>query len=178
MATSGSPSTMVTGSAASHRWGSSPSSPSPASETPPVSRPGPDGNMWFTEAGSVNSIGRVTPAGSIAEYPIPTADSDPAGITVGPDMSIWFTELSSNKVGRLSNLTGGGNLNSSTGSAVVTPVVGMPCTTDTDCVGSGKACGGDVCSSKLHACVLASSGDPRNMHLGCEVLVRERGRDL
>jgi hypothetical protein len=116
--------------------------------------------MWFTEAGSVNSIGRVTPAGSIAEYPIPTADSDPAGITVGPDMSIWFTELSANKVGRLSNLTGGGNLNSSTGSAAATPVVGMPCTTDTDCVGSGKACGGDVCSSKLHVCVLASSGDP------------------
>jgi virginiamycin B lyase len=121
---------------------------------------GPDGNLWFTEAGTVNSIGRVTPAGGIAEYPIPTPDSDPAGITVGPDMNLWFTELSANKIGRLSNLAGGGTLNSGTGGAGSTPMLGMPCTNDTDCVGTGKACGGDVCSSKEHVCVLANSGDP------------------
>jgi streptogramin lyase len=69
---------------------------------------GPDGNVWYTEAGSANAIGRVTPAGAISEYPLPTPDCDPDGIAVGPDKNIWFTELSTNKIGRISNLTGGG----------------------------------------------------------------------
>jgi len=39
---------------------------------------------------------------------------------------------------------------------------GKTCTDDTDCVESGKACGGNVCSWKVtpHACVLAIKGDP------------------
>src|SRR2546422_641204 len=41
--------------------------------------PGPDGNLWFTEARS-NNIGRITPTGTFAEFPIPTADSEPIGI--------------------------------------------------------------------------------------------------
>jgi streptogramin lyase len=123
---------------------------------------GPDGNLWFVEPGAVNAIGRITPSGGISEYVIPTANSDPTGITVGPDGNLWFTELSANKIGRISNLTGGGNLQSSMPSAgAPPPVVGSTCTTDADCVGSGKACGGDVCSYKMtpHVCVLANSGD-------------------
>src|SRR5262249_11211114 len=34
--------------------------------------------------------GRITPAGAIAEFPIPTPGSFPAGITAGPDGNLWF----------------------------------------------------------------------------------------
>jgi virginiamycin B lyase len=56
--------------------------------------------MWFTE--SVGKIGRITTAGVVtAEYPIPTASSDPLGLTVGPDGALWFTETNSKKIGRM-----------------------------------------------------------------------------
>jgi hypothetical protein len=61
---------------------------------------GPDGNLWFTER-KANKIGRITPQGVIAEFPVPTADSEPAAICVGPDGNIWFTESKAAKVGRL-----------------------------------------------------------------------------
>ena len=120
--------------------------------------------MWFTEAGSANSIARATPDGSIAEYLVPTASADPTGIALGPDGNLWFTELSANKIGRVSNLSGGGTVKSSTGtvSGDAPLTDGKTCTNDTDCVESGKACGGDVCSFKVtpHVCVLATSADP------------------
>jgi virginiamycin B lyase len=53
---------------------------------------GPDGNLWFTEYGG-NKIGRITTAGVITEFPIPTDDSEPWGITSGPDGNLWFTEF-------------------------------------------------------------------------------------
>jgi len=52
--------------------------------------PGPDGALWFTERptiGTTGKIGRITAAGSIAEYP-----GGAAGITAGPDGAMWFTE--------------------------------------------------------------------------------------
>ena len=61
---------------------------------------GPDGNLWFTEAGG-NKIGRITPTGSITEYPVPTANSYPYGIAAGPDGNLWFTEWFGNKIGRI-----------------------------------------------------------------------------
>jgi virginiamycin B lyase len=36
----------------------------------------------------------------ITEYPVPTVNSDPAGIAAGPDGALWFTE-SINKIGRI-----------------------------------------------------------------------------
>jgi streptogramin lyase len=39
--------------------------------------------------------------GTISEYPIPTADSTPRGITTGPDGRLWFTEYFGNKIGRI-----------------------------------------------------------------------------
>src|SRR5262249_16589038 len=40
---------------------------------------GPDGNLWFTEAGGLPShtdrIGRITPSGVITEFPLPIANS-------------------------------------------------------------------------------------------------------
>jgi len=72
---------------------------------------GSDGALWFTEAGNVSKIGRMTTAGVLTEYATPS----PAGffnnegsITSGPDGSLWFTEPSANKIGRLdpTRLTG------------------------------------------------------------------------
>jgi hypothetical protein len=37
---------------------------------------GPDGALWFTEF-NANQIGRITPAGSITEYAVPTFDGEP-----------------------------------------------------------------------------------------------------
>jgi hypothetical protein len=109
-----------------------------------------------------NAIGRCTPMGGISEYPIPTANTDVEGITAGPDKNLWFAETDSEKIGRISNLTGGGNLNSATGAFGTTLTTSGPCTKDIDCVSSGKACGGDVCSHKgaTPACVFAVTGDP------------------
>lgn len=60
---------------------------------------GPDGNIWFTIAGA-NQIGRMTPAGALTRFPIPTANSSPIDITTGPDGNLWFTEFSG-RVGRI-----------------------------------------------------------------------------
>ena len=60
---------------------------------------GSDGNLWFTEM--VGKIGRITPAGVITEFPIPTAGSFPQSIAGGPDGALWFTENGKNKIGRV-----------------------------------------------------------------------------
>src|SRR6266850_1889712 len=107
---------------------------------------GADGNVWFTEAGGANAIGRVTPLGGVSEYAVPTSGSDPTSITAGPDMNLWFSELSTNKIGRISSLAGGGTLASSDVSTMAPLSGNMMCTKDSECGASGKACGGDVCS--------------------------------
>jgi virginiamycin B lyase len=58
---------------------------------------GPDGNMWFTEAGA-KQVGVVTPTGAITEY---TTSSYNGGITVGSDGALWFT--TGIGVGRITN---------------------------------------------------------------------------
>ena len=35
---------------------------------------GPDGNLWFAETNG-NRIGKITPSGTLTEYPIPTSHS-------------------------------------------------------------------------------------------------------
>jgi streptogramin lyase len=66
---------------------------------------GPDGNLWFDEGFPAilpgvlppDRIGRITPAGAITEFPLPTDYTivayNPA-LTVGPDGNLWFTDLS------------------------------------------------------------------------------------
>src|SRR5205085_12232653 len=53
---------------------------------------GPDGNTWFLN-GSVKSVGRITPAGALTMFPLPTT---PAifldSIVAGQDGNLWFTE--------------------------------------------------------------------------------------
>jgi streptogramin lyase len=58
---------------------------------------GPDGNLWFTEP-FANDVGRVTPAGTVTEFPVPTQGALPWGIVAGTDGKLWFTELSPTQI--------------------------------------------------------------------------------
>ena len=61
--------------------------------------PGPDGNLWFAED---FAIGRVTPAGSVQEFPLDVEQDSPAfGIAAGPDHALWFTEPGGDRIGRV-----------------------------------------------------------------------------
>jgi streptogramin lyase len=75
---------------------------------------GPDGNIWFTEHAftfggpkgpNIGKIGRITPAGVITEFAIPSTDSQPGDIAAGPDGALWFTDESQfpeqGKIGRI-----------------------------------------------------------------------------
>src|SRR5688572_7121457 len=61
---------------------------------------GPDGNLWFVLQES-NQIGRITPAGVVTEFPIPTAESLPQSIALGVDGNLWFTEAKAGQIGRI-----------------------------------------------------------------------------
>ena len=50
---------------------------------------GPDGNIWFNEEGG--KIGKITPAGVVIEFPVPTTTETPSSITAGADGNLWFT---------------------------------------------------------------------------------------
>ena len=60
---------------------------------------GPDGALWFTETSSSDGspfhvrggIGRITTAGELSLFSIPSIPSD---ITAGPDGALWYTTLS------------------------------------------------------------------------------------
>ncbi len=69
----------------------SPTTPAPASTTRTAITAGPDGALWFTNAGN-NSIGRITTAGVVTNY-TGTGIIDPEGITAGPDGALWFTNV-------------------------------------------------------------------------------------
>jgi streptogramin lyase len=56
--------------------------------------------LWFTET-AANRVAQVTTDGDIFEYAIPTAVSQPIGITHGPDGAVWFAEFAANTIGRL-----------------------------------------------------------------------------
>ncbi len=59
---------------------------------------GPDGALWFTDGGD-ESIGRITTAGQVSEYPIATATpSSPQGI-VSAGGQLWFVEAALDALG-------------------------------------------------------------------------------
>jgi streptogramin lyase len=60
---------------------------------------GADGNLWFAETSG--AIGRMTPSGSLTEFPIATPSSFPLFIALGPDGNLWFTEELAGKIGRI-----------------------------------------------------------------------------
>ncbi len=63
----------------------------------------PDGNLWFTEGKPSGippfvvytnaEIGRVTPSGVVATFPLAYGYSAPRALTLGPDGNLWFTEF-------------------------------------------------------------------------------------
>jgi hypothetical protein len=61
--------------------------------------------MWFTDDGhdreGHNLIGRITPGGSVSEFPISTQGADPVAIALGSEGNMWFTEPGVSKVGRI-----------------------------------------------------------------------------
>jgi streptogramin lyase len=63
---------------------------------------GPDGNIWFTVGGpnETGVVGRLTPGGTLTQFPVPTHFPGLFGITVGPDGNLWFAETSG-KLGRI-----------------------------------------------------------------------------
>ncbi|WGS20596.1 MULTISPECIES: hypothetical protein [unclassified Bradyrhizobium] len=71
--------------------------PTPASR-PSAITTGPDGALWFTEAGG--KIGRITAREGLTEFPIKGGGIVHSIIT-GPDGALWFTEFTSNKIGRI-----------------------------------------------------------------------------
>jgi streptogramin lyase len=67
---------------------------------------GPDGNLWFTEQGILAGVGRITPDGTITEFPT-TLLQTPGDITTGPDGGVWFTETGlTNAIARIDPSTG------------------------------------------------------------------------
>src|SRR5262249_51637899 len=70
---------------------------------PRVIRAGSDGNLWFTE-GTTDyisaAIGRITPSGTISEFPVAGAGGI-AALTAGRDGNIWFTDNYPNRLGRI-----------------------------------------------------------------------------
>src|SRR3954449_9883632 len=59
---------------------------------------GPDGLLWFTEAGA-NDIARGEKTGVVTRFAGPTAGAEPWGITTMPGDLLAFTERSAGKIG-------------------------------------------------------------------------------
>jgi streptogramin lyase len=70
---------------------------------------GPDGNLWFTSFAQyppdgtfgAATVGRVTMAGAVTRFPLPSARSAPSNITAGPDGNLWFVDRAGNTIGRI-----------------------------------------------------------------------------
>jgi streptogramin lyase len=80
-----------------------------------------DGNLWFlytrvdgsgsfVDGGLNNYVGRMTPAGSFTQFPVPTkyafrrfaySVNGHSTITSGPDGNLWFTEPYGNRIGKI-----------------------------------------------------------------------------
>ena len=93
----------------------------PDYHTSPVSIAlGPDGNLWFTEAGldnnrqgsdgtgfGINRIGEITPSGVLTEHDLPpiavtqAATSSLGQIVSGPQGALWFAEPTDRALGRM-----------------------------------------------------------------------------
>ncbi len=64
---------------------------------------GADGNLWFTDAGGTQAIGRITPSGQITEFSAGLGPgSNVSGLALGPDGNVWFTDPGTPAVGRIS----------------------------------------------------------------------------
>jgi streptogramin lyase len=55
----------------------------------------------LTLLGLAGALPAAAQTGAIAEYPLPTANSQPVSIVAGPDGALWFTEGAGNRIGRV-----------------------------------------------------------------------------
>jgi len=66
---------------------------------------GPDGALWFTEPSGTftraDKIGRITSAGTIREFALPTPTTHAYAIATGTDGNLWFTTGLSRAIGRI-----------------------------------------------------------------------------
>ena len=60
----------------------------------------PDGALWFTEQ-DAGKVGRITTAGAVTEYALPTPGALPRGIAVGPDGALWVAEYGADQIARV-----------------------------------------------------------------------------
>ncbi len=65
--------------------------------------PGPDGNLWFTQAASV---GMITPSGVITEYPGPCYSN--STIVAGSDGALWFSPANDGATQAIGRITTSG----------------------------------------------------------------------
>jgi virginiamycin B lyase len=64
-----------------------------------------DGNLWFTEFQG-SALGRITPSGTVTDFPLPSAGRKPDSITSGPNGLLYFTEAATSEIGRINPLAG------------------------------------------------------------------------
>jgi len=68
-----------------------------------------DGTVFATEP-YTSRIARITPDGTVTEFPTPTRDAGPGAITAGPDGNAWFTESTLGAGGAIGRITPGGSI--------------------------------------------------------------------
>lgn len=61
---------------------------------------GGDGALWFTAPGPA-ALTRMTTAGAVTPFSLPTTSSGPEGIALGPDGNLWVVENSADKIARV-----------------------------------------------------------------------------
>jgi virginiamycin B lyase len=63
---------------------------------------GPDGSVWFSEAGSggAGAISRIDRAGRVSRFPVPIR-SGPSSLAPAADGVVWFTDQGGSAIGRL-----------------------------------------------------------------------------
>jgi peptidylprolyl isomerase len=119
-----------------------------------------------------NKIGRITPTGTITEFPVPTSKSGPLGISAGPDGNIWFTEINANKIGRI-NLAAITSATPASTENVVTPEGNS--TSESPCIGVQPVAG-----EKIPLSGQKKWSKPANVidvsHVYCAIFTTNNGR--
>ncbi len=60
----------------------------------------PGGAIWYTQYYG-NDVAKITNTGQVTTFPLPSANSEPDGLTVGSDGALWFTEAGASQIGRI-----------------------------------------------------------------------------
>lgn len=115
---------------------------------------GPDGALWATVYSS-NTVARVTLGGVVTEFPLPTAQAAPTGITAAADGSLYVTEQGLSRVARLSFAT------ACTGT--IDAPTGMSTATMTAYDATGGASGGGNKLSTQTVAIAVPSGTTTNL---------------